>query len=87
MAAGADEYGLAWARRNNIAVIEMPADWRTHGQRAGFIRNRAMAGRATHGLGFWHDESGGTANMATRLVVLGKPCRVLEWRPSKRGER
>jgi hypothetical protein len=77
MARGADECGKQWAEHNGVTVKEFPADWEQHGKRAGFIRNKAMAEYADAGIGFWKDESGGTANMTTQLVVLGKPVHVV----------
>ena len=41
-ARGADSLAGAWARANGIEEIACPADWKTHGRRAGPIRNRAM---------------------------------------------
>ncbi len=43
MARGADLAGLRWAKRNNISVVEMPADWDKYGKSAGYRRNVEMA--------------------------------------------
>lgn len=43
MARGADLAGLRWAKRNNIPVMEMPADWDKYGKSAGYRRNVEMA--------------------------------------------
>lgn len=77
---GADRCGETWARRHMIQVIERPADWKTIGKGAGHARNAVMAEEADFGLGFWKNNSGGTANMATRLLVLGRPVWVEELR-------
>lgn len=42
MAFGADTMAYNWAKRHGIKVHEYPADWHTHGRRAGYIRNRQM---------------------------------------------
>lgn len=79
-AAGADQRGEMWAGLHGIPVRRMPADWERHGKAAGRIRNRAMAEIATHGLGFWHGESNGTAHMASLLLSMSKAVRLVEWR-------
>lgn len=80
MCRGADMLGLKYAACLNVPVRKMPADWDRHGKAAGYIRNREMASVATHGLGFWKDESRGTAHMTSLLVSMGKPVVLLtEW--------
>lgn len=77
MAKGADACGLAWAQRLCVPVVQMPADWSRGDKLAGYRRNDLMAQRATHGLGFWRDSSGGTAHMTTCLVAYEKIVRVV----------
>lgn len=82
-AIGADWHGELWANRRGIEIIERPIlqeDWNRLGKKAGSARNRQMAIIATHGIGFWHKESGGTANMTAHMAVFGKPCRLVEWK-------
>ena len=79
-ATGADQRGEMWAALHGIPLRRMPAAWEQHGNVAGRIRNRAMAEIATHGLGFWHSESNGTAHMAATMLALGKCVRLVEWR-------
>jgi hypothetical protein len=46
MASGVDESGYEWhhmAGGMQAKVMQVPADWKTHGKAAGPIRNRAMA--------------------------------------------
>lgn len=40
---GADACGLLWARSCQIPVRHFSPDWKTHGKKAGPLRNRAMA--------------------------------------------
>lgn len=42
-ATGADSEGELWAKLSDIPVKKFEADWRTHGNAAGPIRNRQMA--------------------------------------------
>ena len=62
-ARGADTVGAQVARKNNITVIEYPAQWDTYGKSAGYRRNEQMAKAATHLLAFWDGNSRGTAHM------------------------
>jgi len=41
-AKGADSLADEWAKDRKINVDAYPADWDTHGKRAGFIRNKQM---------------------------------------------
>jgi SLOG family YspA-like protein len=80
MASGADTAGKRFGEKHGFPVREFPADWEKHGKAAGYIRNREMARVATHGLGFWKNESRGTAHMTSLLVSMGKPVVLLtEW--------
>jgi hypothetical protein len=45
-APGVDSTAEAWARGRGLPVRRFPADWLTHGKRAGPIRNRQMAQHA-----------------------------------------
>lgn len=41
-ARGVDTFAKIWANDLNIPVEEYPADWKTHGKSAGYIRNKQM---------------------------------------------
>lgn len=41
-ARGADLLADQYAREKSLGVLRFPADWDTHGKRAGFIRNKQM---------------------------------------------
>lgn len=43
MARGVDLLGKRWAHDYGVPVKEFPADWNTHGKRAGYLRNEQMA--------------------------------------------
>lgn len=68
-ARGADRLGERWAAACGIPVHRMPADWATHGRRAGFLRNEEMARYAVAGpppgglVALWDGESPGTRAM------------------------
>jgi hypothetical protein len=62
-ARGADKLGERYAEENGISVKRFPADWDTHGKRAGYIRNSEMADYADALVAFWDGESRGTKHM------------------------
>ena len=62
---GADALADNWGHRRVDVIVERhPADWATHGKRAGFIRNAEMVERVKGVkaivLAFWDGESKGT---------------------------
>lgn len=79
---GVDRLGELWAEARGIPVRRFPADWNTHGRRAGPLRNLEMArhvadaiGRGHAGalLALWDAESKGTASMLTEAKRLKVP--------------
>lgn len=72
---GGDLIGEEWARLNGCDVVRFPADWKTHGKRAGFLRNTQMLveGKPTHGIGFIVEGSKGAAMMSRILTSAGVP--------------
>jgi len=62
-ARGADKLGEQYAASRGYGVKLFPADWETHGKRAGFIRNEEMANYADACVVFWDSESRGTKSM------------------------
>ena len=69
MAHGVDALGKEFAERNGLILHEFPADWKTHGRKAGPIRNAEMGNfTKLHGgrlLAIWDGTSIGTKNMIT----------------------
>ena len=59
-AMGADMLADVEARKLGFEVERFPADWKTHGKRAGILRNLAMLDEADMVLAFWGGTSPGT---------------------------
>lgn len=57
---GVDQYADWWAKRRDLRVQEVPADWDTHGKAAGPIRNRQMITLADLLIAIWDGNSRGT---------------------------
>jgi hypothetical protein len=76
---GADTLGERYARQNGYPVKDFYAQWNTHGNRAGFLRNKDMAEYATHCVCFWDGESKGTGHMIDLSKEYNLPTRVIRY--------
>ena len=62
-ARGVDALGEKFASNSSLPLEKYPADWETHGKRAGYIRNAEMADNAEALLAIWDGKSRGTKHM------------------------
>jgi predicted Rossmann fold nucleotide-binding protein DprA/Smf involved in DNA uptake len=62
-AAGIDTLAIQYAIENNLPIGIFPADWDTHGRKAGPLRNAEMAENADALIAIWDGKSRGTASM------------------------
>lgn len=76
MARGADLLGKKYALERGLKVAEFPADWESHGKKAGPIRNKQMAEYANALIAFWDGKSSGTANMISLARKMELPLKV-----------
>lgn len=81
MAKGPDLLGRDFALEYNIPCVHFPADWKTLGKQAGFVRNIAMAKYADALLAFWDGESRGTRHMICEMLNRYKPVNVKWCKP------
>lgn len=79
LAKGPDTIGKHWAEEKGIPIKEFPADWETHGKKAGYLRNIEMGDYADQLIAFWDGKSKGTLHMITYMKSLNKPVIVEEW--------
>ncbi len=70
-ASGVDTLGERWGREHAIPIRQFPADWKTYGKRAGFLRNQQMAMYADALVAFHDGKSRGTANMIALAKTFG----------------
>jgi len=79
-AKGVDSLGEQWAREhigeNNIMMF--PADWKTYGKSAGYVRNQEMALAADSLIAVWNMKSKGTMHMIDIAQALD--LQVFIWR-------
>jgi len=62
-AAGADKLAEKYAAERKFPIEVYKADWKTHGRKAGMIRNITMLENCSHVIAFWDGKSPGTASM------------------------
>ncbi len=75
---GADRLADEEAGKAGLLTESHPADWDTHGKRAGFIRNEEMAELgADLCVAFWDGRSAGTQDMMDRAKKHGIPVTVI----------
>lgn len=65
---GADELADQWAAENGVAVERHPADWDTHGRRAGYLRNQEMVDAGADIVLVFNKNSSRGASMTARLA-------------------
>lgn len=74
-AKGADSLGETFAKRNQLKLTVIPAEWEKYGNAAGPIRNEAMAAYASQANGslvlFWDGKSKGSKNMLSQAEKYG----------------
>ena len=75
-ARGADTGADVWARINGVKVVPFPANWKTHGKAAGFIRNREMLDYDVD-LVIAFPGGNGTANMIKQAKERGIIVRLV----------
>lgn len=70
-ARGADRMAGFWARRNRVTNLKFNADWDTHGNKAGLIRNQRMLDEGRPDLVIAFPGGRGTADMVRRAKAAG----------------
>ena len=73
-AAGVDSICAEAAERHGHEVVAMPADWKTHGKKAGVLRNLEMLDKGPDAVvAWWNGESRGTKHMIEAAQKRGIP--------------
>jgi len=71
--------GETYAYSKGYDVKIMPADWGTHGKKAGYIRNQAMADVSDALVAFWDGSSPGTKHMINLAKAKGLRVHVVRY--------
>lgn len=69
----ADYLGWLYGAKKNLKVTVFPADWDTHGKKAGILRNIQMSEYADGLVTLWNGNSPGTKHMQTAMQAKNKP--------------
>ena len=80
-AQGADQLGERYAKERGLPLVRMPADWKTYGHSAGYVRNRAMASKAQVLILFWDGESKGSKHMRDVAIEMNLWVFVVRFKP------
>lgn len=78
-AKGADKLGEMYANERHFSIKRFPADWGTHGKKAGYMRNEDMAIYADVLIAFWDGQSKGTKHMIDIAELHGLPTRIIRY--------
>ena len=83
VARGADLLAVRYAKEKSFSLKEFPANWKLHGNSAGYKRNQQMAdyllsvtGEKIGVVAFWDGKSRGTKHMIDIAKRLGIPVKV-----------
>ena len=72
-AKGVDSWAQIYAEERGLKTLIFPADWDTHGKKAGHLRNHDIVENCDRLVAFWSDGSTGTANSISRARKAGRP--------------
>jgi len=78
-AKGADRLGEQWAKEKGHTVERYPADWKKHGQVAGYLRNLEMLKKCDAVVVFWNGWSKGTRHVIIHARFMKKPLRIVRF--------
>lgn len=75
-AKGADKLGEQFAREFDKELIIFPADWKTYGRRAGFVRNVDIIKNCDECVCFWDGKSHGTKHDIDLCEEMNKDYKI-----------
>ncbi len=75
---GADTLGALWGYRMGWKVEAYPADWKTHGLKAGYLRNKQMLEEGKPDIVVAFPGGRGTANMIKLAEEAGVEVKIVE---------
>jgi YspA, cpYpsA-related SLOG family len=78
-ARGADRLGERFACEFGCKLKQFPANWKTYGKQAGYLRNMEMAKYADACVCFWNGVSRGTKHMIGVAKKEGLKVRVVRY--------
>jgi hypothetical protein len=82
-ARGADALAERFAREHGLPLRVFPADWKTHGLKAGPLRNTEIVRHADAVAAFWDGASRGTGDTVGKARAAGRYVAVFPLSPLK----
>lgn len=76
-ASGADALAERWALEKGLKISVFRADWKSHGRRAGPLRNSEIVKYATHLVAFPSHNGSGTQDTIRKAQLEGKPIKII----------
>lgn len=83
-AMGVDRLAEEFAQKHKLPLTVFPADWETHGSKAGPLRNKQIVEACEQLVAIWDGSSKGTATTIRMAKKAGKPVRVVAPYPHRR---
>lgn len=77
-ATGVDTLAEGYAKDKGLSIQIFPADWKTHGPKAGPLRNKQIVEACEQLVAIWDGNSKGTATTIRMAQKAGKPVRVIK---------
>jgi predicted Rossmann fold nucleotide-binding protein DprA/Smf involved in DNA uptake len=77
-AMGVDTLAEVYAKAKGLPLQIFPADWETHGPKAGPLRNKQIVEACEQLVAIWDGSSKGTATTIRMARNAGKPVRVVK---------
>jgi hypothetical protein len=78
-AMGADSLGEQYAKLNEIPTKIFYPDWKTHGKKAGFLRNTDIIKESELIVAFWDGKSKGTLDSIKKTEELNKNVLIIKF--------
>lgn len=76
-ARGVDSVSISLAKARGLETVVIPADWKTHGVRAGFLRNPDIINPADEVIGLWDGFSKGSLDSIQIALNSNKPVKII----------
>jgi len=76
-AKGVDSVASAYAKNNNIKLIEFLPNYKKYGRKAPLVRNTEIIKNSDFVLAFWDNKSRGTLDSINKAKKMNKPYKIV----------
>lgn len=78
-AKGADKMAERYASQNKIEMRVLKPDWKTHGKKAGILRNMEIIDASSKVIAFWDGKSKGTKHSIDYAKMKDIPVKIVKF--------